>query len=111
MTARRVYTGVHPVVFMTGNVGPVGPGQEFSVPDEHLDRFDARPDVMDPAGGTPEGSGQDDDGQDDGGSGEATDPEGSGPPAGAGQGRRRRRRDADDNSGEGDLASPASSEA
>lgn len=45
MSQRRVFTGRHPTVFMTGNVGPVVPGQVFEVPDEHVAAFDARPDV------------------------------------------------------------------
>jgi hypothetical protein len=45
VSQRRVYTGSHPTVFLTGGVGPVEPGQEFDVPDEHLAAFDARSDV------------------------------------------------------------------
>lgn len=45
MSQRRVYTGSHPTVFLTGGVGPLSPGQEFPVEDEDLAAFDARPDI------------------------------------------------------------------
>lgn len=45
MSQWRVYLGELPVVFQTGGVGRVVPGQVFPVPDEHVARFDARSDV------------------------------------------------------------------
>jgi hypothetical protein len=68
-TEQRVYTGAHPVVFMTGGVGPVEPGAEFTVPKELAGRFDARADVArprkrkPPRTGTAADAGQPDGGQ------------------------------------------------
>jgi hypothetical protein len=45
VTQRRVYTGSHPTVFLTGGVGQLNPKQEFDVEDEHLEAFDARSDI------------------------------------------------------------------
>lgn len=42
---RLRYTGALPTVFQTGNVGPVEPGQEFTVPDSLGEAFAARPDI------------------------------------------------------------------
>lgn len=80
-TVQRVYTGRHRVVFMTGGVGEVHPGQEFTVAEELAPRFDGRADIAEPrrkrrptpaTPSTPASSAQD--GDQDGDQDDTTDP-------------------------------------
>lgn len=42
---RLRYTGAAPTVFQTGGVGPLEPGEEFSIPDDLAPAFLNRPDI------------------------------------------------------------------
>lgn len=41
-----MYVGITPVTFLTGSVGSVNPGEEFTVPDEIASAFLTRRDVI-----------------------------------------------------------------
>ena len=77
------YTGTRPVSFLTGHVGLVGPGGEFSVPEDLAPRFLRRADV-ERAGedGPPDGGdGTAGDSDDDGAAGTPAGPDPDGPEA------------------------------